>query len=154
MILIFSCQKSDTPNPVIEIPIGKLEYVKGYDLDVPEPSGLSFSQTNQSLLTVSDHTNKVYELDMTGKVTRVLGYEGKDLEGITYNPDENIIAVVEEADREVTLLDYKSGDKQGTYIITIPFGADNSGLEGISFNSNNYLRSRNDNVCNKLRHFK
>ncbi|PLW97112.1 MAG: hypothetical protein C0591_07510 [Marinilabiliales bacterium] len=133
----FSCKKNDTPVPVIEIPMGTLEFIASYDLDIPEPSGLSFGSGSETLLTVSDNTNQVYEIDLEGKIIRMLDYEGKDLEGVTYNPDKDLIAVVEETDREVTLLDYSSGNKEGTYKITIPFGADNSGLEGISYNSNN-----------------
>jgi uncharacterized protein YjiK len=137
LILFAACQEKTPPAPVIEMPMGTLEFMDSYDLNVPEPSGLSFSPGNEKLLTVSDNTNQVYEIDLTGKIIRVLEYEGKDLEGVTYNSDKDLIAVVEETDREVTLIDYGSGNKVATYKITIPFGADNSGLEGISYNSNN-----------------
>lgn len=137
LILFGACQQKDSPAPVVELPMGTLELIESYLIDVPEPSGLSFGPDKLTLLTVSDHTNHVYELDLEGKIIRELDYEGKDLEGVTYNPDKNLIALVEETDREVTLLDFSSGNKTGTYTITIPFGADNSGLEGISYNSNN-----------------
>jgi uncharacterized protein YjiK len=81
----------------------------------------------------------IYEMDMQGNVIRTLNYVGKDLEGVTYNPDLNLVAVAEEADREVTLIDYTSGDKLETYKINIQSNADNSGLEGISYNTNNKL---------------
>ena len=100
----FSCKKNDTPVPVIEIPMGTFEFIASYDLDIPEPSGLSFGPGSETLLTVSDNTNQIYEIDLEGKIIRMLDYEGKDLEGVTYNPDKNLIAVVEETDREVTLI--------------------------------------------------
>jgi uncharacterized protein YjiK len=139
LTLAHSCKKTENTVPVIEIPMGTLELIESYKVDVPEPSGLSFGPGKASLLTVSDHTNQVYELDMQGNVTRTYDYTGKDLEGVTYNPDKNLIAIAEEADREVTLLDYSSGNVEGTYEIDIQIGAENSGLEGISYNMNNKL---------------
>lgn len=139
LVLVGSCQKNDTPVPVIEIPVGTLDLVDSFTVDVPEPSGLSFGPGKTSLLTVSDHTNQVYELDLKGNVIRTYDYMGKDLEGVTFNPDKNLIAVAEETDREITLLDYNSGNIEGTFRIDIQIGADNSGLEGISYNMNNKL---------------
>ncbi|MEN8223983.1 MAG: SdiA-regulated domain-containing protein [Bacteroidota bacterium] len=139
-LLAMSCTKDSTaPYTVVETPIGELELVESYAVDVPEPSGLTFGPGHQTLITVSDHTNMVYELDLQGNIIRMLNYEGKDLEGVAYNPDENVLAIVEEADREITLLDYDSGMKLQTFKIVIPSNADNSGLEGISYNTNNKL---------------
>lgn len=140
LLLTYSCNKTtETPVPVIEIPVGVLELIDSYPVDVPEPSGLSFGPGKITLLTVSDHTNQVYELDLKGNVIRTYDYTGKDLEGVTYNPDKNLIAVAEEADREITLIDYDSGNTEGTFGIEIQIGANNSGLEGISYNMNNKL---------------
>lgn len=140
MLLFYAACKEEAPVvPVVEIPLGELELIETYALDVTEPSGLSFGPDNLTLLTVSDNTNQVYELDFQGKVLRTLDYTGKDLEGVTYNPDKGIIAVAEEADREITLIDYNSGIKIETYKIDIPIGADNSGLEGVSYNINNKM---------------
>lgn len=139
LFLLASCQKEKPVVPVVEIPIGTLELQTYFALDVPEPSGLSFGPNGNTLLTVSDHTNQVYELDLQGKIIRTLEYTGKDLEGVTYNQQQNLIAIAEEAEREITLLNYESGIKTDTYKIDIPFGSDNSGLEGISFNTNNKM---------------
>ena len=65
LFLFVPAKKTKTPTPVIEIPLGTLELINSYDLDVPEPSGLSFGTDKNTLLTVSDHTNQVYELDLT-----------------------------------------------------------------------------------------
>lgn len=139
ILFLVSCKKEKPVVPVIEIPTGELELVDYYAIDVPEPSGLAFGPNTNTLLTVSDHTNQVYEMDLEGKVIRILDYTGKDLEGVTYNWKQGLIAIVEEADREVTLLEYESGSKTETYKIDIPVGSDNSGLEGISFNPNNQM---------------
>ena len=139
LLLVYSCDKNETPVPVIEIPVGTLELIDSYTIDVPEPSGLSFGSGKMTLLTVSDHTNQVYELDLEGNVLRTYDYTGKDLEGVTYNPDKNLIAVAEEADREITLIDYNTGTTEATFGIDIQIGTDNSGLEGISYNMNNKL---------------
>ena len=137
--IMFSCKKTETPVPVIENPVGILNLIESFSLDVTEPSGLSFGPDNNTLLTVSDNTNTVFELNMQGDIIRELDYTGKDLEGVTYNPDENLIVVAEEADREITMLNYSSGDEVGNYKININVGASNSGLEGVSYNMNNKL---------------
>ena len=91
LLLVVSCQKNETSVPVIETPMGTLELIDSYSLDVPEPSGLSFGPDKKTLLTVSDHTNHIYELDLQGKVLRIFEYTGKDLEGVTYNPNEKLV---------------------------------------------------------------
>ncbi len=139
LFLAISCQKEETSGPVIEIPVGNLDLLESYELDVPEPSGLSFGPEKKTLLTVSDHTNQVYEMDLQGNIIRLMDYTGKDLEGVTYNPDNNLVVVAEEADREITFINYDSGIKLETYKIDISFGSDNSGLEGVSYNLNNKL---------------
>ncbi len=105
---------------MIEITLGKLELIEVFSVNVPEPSGLSFGPNNLTLLTVSDHTNMVYEMDLQGNVIRTLNHVGLDLEGVTYNPDEGIVAVAEEADREISFIDYDSGETLQTYKLEIP----------------------------------
>jgi len=137
LLLNNSCKDNKTSDPVIEAPIGQLEMSASFDILVPEPSGLSFGPGNNTLLAVSDNTNSIYELSLTGTLIRTIEYAGRDLEGVTYNPDKNLIAVTDERDREVALIDYESGQVRGVYKIEITIGSENSGLEGISYNSNN-----------------
>lgn len=137
LFAVFSCKDKNTPEPVIVAPVGEIEKSSSINIIVPEPSGLSFGPGKNTLLTVSDNTNRIYELDLNGNLVRSLDYTGRDLEGVTYNPDKNLIAIVDERDREVALIDYDSGQVQGVYHIEIPVGAENSGLEGISYNTNN-----------------
>jgi uncharacterized protein YjiK len=139
LMTLVSCKTGDTQNPATGYPQGDLELIGSFETLVPEPSGLAFGPGMNTLLTVSDNTNQVFELDLQGKVLRVIHYGGRDLEGVAYNPDKNLIAVVDERDREVALINYDSEQVQGVNKINISVGSENAGLEGISYNSNNKL---------------
>jgi len=106
-------------------------------LDITEPSGLSFGPGGNSLLIVSDNTNKVYETDLQGNVIRELAYVGSDLEGVTFNEGTQIVAVAEERKRQIVFLDYPNGNEQERIDIATGGSTDNKGLEGLSFNKNN-----------------
>lgn len=138
-MMLCSCKTGDTQNPVSGYLQGGLERLGSFQTEVPEPSGLAFGPGMNTLLTVSDNTNQVYELNLQGEIIRVIDFTGRDLEGVTYNPDKNLIAVVDERDREVALIHYETGQVEGVYKISISAGSDNAGLEGISYNSNNKL---------------
>ena len=56
---------------------------------------------------------------------------------MTYNPDDDLVGVVEERKREVVLLDFENGDEQARYKINVDEGNENKGLEGLSYNLNN-----------------
>ncbi len=131
-----SCKKEevdDTPSN----PPGKLEKMSVIDLDILEPSGLSFGPDANTLLIVSDNTNKVYETTLQGDIIKEFPYTGNDLEGVVYNADENIIAVAEERKKEIVLLDYENGNEIERFQINTGGSTQNKGLEGISYNPNN-----------------
>ncbi len=133
---IESCKKEeadDTPSN----PVGKLEKMSVHDLDILEPSGLSFGSGGNTLLIVSDNTNKVYETSLEGDIVRELAFEGNDLEGVTYNADEDIVAVAEERKKEIVFLDYTDGNEQERFQINTGGSSENKGLEGLSYNPNN-----------------
>jgi uncharacterized protein YjiK len=145
-----ACKKNEDTlpaDPGNTVPTGKLEKLDEFHMNIAEPSGLSFGRTKQSLFTVSDNSNKVYEMDLQGNVIRELAYTGEDLEGITCNPDDNVLAVVEERKREVVFLNYETGAEINRYKINVKEGDSNKGLEGISWNTNNrayYLLNENN----------
>jgi uncharacterized protein YjiK len=116
---LVSCQKDNIDIPVVEIPEGSLKLIHSYQLDILEPSGISFGPDRQTLLIVSDNANLVYETTLEGEVIRTLNYVGADLEGVVYNPDENIVAVAEERLREVVLVDYEDGNEFSRYHINV-----------------------------------
>ncbi len=137
LTLISSCKKDNGGDiPPIEEP-GKLEQISEFSLEITEPSGLSFGPTGNTLLMVSDNTNKVYETDLEGSVISELTYIGLDLEGVTYNTDEHYIAVVEERARQIVFLSYPEGVEKERFDITTGGNTDNKGLEGVSYNTNN-----------------
>ncbi len=132
-----ACQKEKVDIPVVEVHEGSLNLVSSYQLDIIEPSGLSFGPDGQTLLIVSDNANMIYETNLEGEIIRTLNYVGADLEGVVYNPDENIIAVAEERLREIVLMDYEDGNELNRYHINVENNIDNKGLEGLSYNLNN-----------------
>lgn len=134
--LIDSCKKENGDETPVK-PLGTLEKVNEFDLDITEPSGLSFGPGGNSLLIVSDNTNKVYETDLQGNVIRELEYVGSDLEGVTFNEGTQIVAVAEERKRQIVFLDYPNGIEMERIDITTGGSTDNKGLEGLSFNKNN-----------------
>jgi len=137
MAVIISCKKDETNDQPPVNPNGKLEKIAEYDLNVTEPSGLSFGQQGKTLLMVSDNTNKVYETDLQGNVLRELAYTGGDLEGVAFDEEKQIVAVVEERKRQVVILDYNDGEEIKRFNIITGGNGENKGLEGISFNNNN-----------------
>ncbi len=136
LTVIESCKKEEedvTPSN----PAGKIEKVNVIDLDITEPSGLSFGADGNTLLIVSDNTNKVYETSLQGELLRELDYVGNDLEGVVYNAGENIVAVAEERKREIVFMDYETGNESGRFQINTGGTTENKGLEGLSYNPNN-----------------
>ena len=138
LFTVMSCNKEGNNDlPPDDINSGKLEKVKEYNISVKEPSGLCFGPGKNTLLTVSDNSNNIYEISLTGEIIRILDYTGEDLEGITYCEESNLIAVTEERKREVVFIDYNSGAETGRYEIATGGNTENKGLEGISYNPNN-----------------
>lgn len=104
-----------------------------YRLPIPEPSGLCLSYDNETLWTVSDQNSTVYRLSLEGEILNSFTVAGIDLEGITV-VNENMLAVVLERDREIVLLDTEGNELKRVRLDLV--GEDNSGLEGITYNSN------------------
>jgi uncharacterized protein YjiK len=103
-------------------------------ISVPEPSGLDITYDRSGFWTVSDETSTIYRLDNEGNVVQQIAVNGFDLEGITVI-DEQQIAVVLERSREVLILDTAGNQIKRKQL---PLGGEaNSGLEGISYNSEN-----------------
>ncbi len=134
---IESCKKDNGNEVPPTNPAGKLELITETEINVSEPSGLAFGPNNKTLLVVSDNTNKVYETDLEGTVTRELDYTGNDLEGITFNPNDETVAVAEERKRQLVILNYSDGAERERFEIATGGNTENKGLEGLSFNTNN-----------------
>ena len=110
-----------------------LELIGQFALSIPEPSGLSFSASGSSLYTVSDETNKIYNISKTGSILNIIDFTGNDIEGISLDRDNGQIWVVEERDRKVIKLT-ADGTPTSECQLQIEQNDANSGLEGIAIN--------------------
>lgn len=134
IIFLSRCSLNETTEP--ESTNSSLKRVGTYELSVPEPSGLALHPDGKSLWTVSDRTNQVYQISLTGQVLRTLKYTGTDLEGIAYDARENCLWVAEEQTRELVKLDSAGNELERHRLLS---GADNSGIEGICLDSGHHF---------------
>lgn len=131
IVLFINCDKRNSG------PANKsLNLISSYALDVPEPSGLSFSAGNTALYTVSDHTGYVYKISLQGKLFSTITCESTDLEGVTYDEENKNIWVVEERNRRLLKLDLQ-GNTLRQISLNISGNDDNKGLEGLTINPTN-----------------
>jgi len=128
LFLVYAgCNKSDAP---VAKELNKLSHKV---LSIPETSGLSFYKYENTLLTVSDHTDRVYVISFEGEVLDSLIYDGKNLEGVVYDAEYSHIFVVEEHSNEVVQLD-TIGNELNRFEIELNNADQGHGLEGISIN--------------------
>jgi len=120
--------------PVCLLHPGKQHCIR--ELDVPEPSGLSFTSGKAALYTVSDETGSFYKITFEGKLLSTVDCNGDDFEGITYNGMDRSIWIVEERNREILKFDLQ-GNKLKTFELNIPEYSANNGPEGITVNEKN-----------------
>jgi len=102
------------------------------ELKVPEPSGLYFDKSNNTLWTVSDENSTIYNIDLEGEIINQIIVDGFDLEGITKTNDSTIVTILER-ERTVLFLD-TNGVELKKVEINLP-GEPNMGLEGVTYNS-------------------
>lgn len=136
-----SCNK-DVAIPIdgedIDNDIYDLELIDSKLLDISEPSGLSWALNQKDLIVVDDNTNKAFVIDIKGKVISEFPYIGDDTEGITIDKSNNEIWIAEEAESELIQLDHM-GNKLQSYKIDIDRDSYKSGLEGLTYDSNNKI---------------
>ena len=106
-----------------------LTLVASHAMDVSEPSDLAIDATGTILWAVTNNPDSVYQLDLTGKKTKSLGFGGQDLEGIAYDASDGTLWVAEENRREVIHLG-ADGAVLSRQSLSLT-GQPNSGLEGI-----------------------
>jgi uncharacterized protein YjiK len=122
--------------------------IKNETEELNEPSGLTLSHGNNTLWTVSDDTNKIFNLSLDGKLRKEESFEIKDdgLEGIVLDPTGEFFFVVKENSNEIIKIKVdkpKSARNQrldkmaGFYTVANYFagGEPNKGLEGITWNN-------------------
>ncbi len=139
MVIFGACNKESKIKTFIN-----LELVREIDLAVKEPSGLCYSADHNAFYTVSDNSAGVYKLSSSGALIKQLKYKGQDLEGVTVNPNNGNIYVVEERKRELVQLD-SEGNEINSRHLDIEQNDTNKGLEGVAFNpKNNHIYLLNE----------
>lgn len=129
ILLFFSaCEEEKQQNS------SKLDLLDSYQLDLPEPSGLSISHDGKSLWTVSDDESLIFNITFNGEIIDSFLVDGTDLEGITII-DDSLLAIVLEKSNEIAILNYNG--KVITKRSLELKGEENSGLEGITFDKKN-----------------
>ncbi len=116
-----------------------LEKIAEYELNIPEPSGLTIDKNSNSLWTVSDHNHTIYQIDLEGNIlfSKQIETSYSDFEGIAFDHDDNTLWICDES--ENTLLHVsRIGALISTHQIPIT-SSDNSGLEGIGLDDNSNI---------------
>ncbi|MDT3696195.1 MAG: SdiA-regulated domain-containing protein [Ignavibacterium sp.] len=112
--------------------INKIFPLEEYNLDIPEPSGITYNSKNNTLMVVSDGESNIYEIAFNGAILNSIPTSGSDMEGITLSKNCDTIFVVEEKKKLVTAFDL-SGNKITSFSVNVST-SDNHSLEGISLN--------------------
>ena len=108
-VFVLGCGAS---KPVEPKPSETLRLIATHPLDFGEPSDLAINRAGTILWTVTNHPEKVYQLDLAGNRVRTLNYEGHDLEGVVYDPSDSTLWVAEENRREVVRMHAVDDERQ------------------------------------------
>jgi len=131
LFLFISCSSESSTEPEKEPSLKEITY---YNIPVEEPSGLGLSIDGNYLWTVSDATNRVYKISLTGEILETLSYRGNDLEGIVQNPADSTLWVAEEYISHMIQIDTVGSVLDS---VRIPGAGGSGGLEGITINTSN-----------------
>jgi len=140
----FSCNNTSDPNSSSS----SLTLIEEYNIQVTEPSGLSFGKDKKTLWTVSDAPdNRIYEMDLQGNIIQTLNYIGDDFEAIGYDSLKNVLWVAEE--RKYRILEISlTGDKIVNQKIDF-VGNNINGFEGICV-GNSFYYAANEKLPIKI----
>ncbi len=119
-------------------PAPELTLIESFPLAINDPSGLVMDKSGDFLWTVSDDPGgHIHKISLTGTVLGVLSaYAGDDMEGITMNPNDGTLWIVEERLRKVIQLTTE-GEVLQEFEVFVPNQNINDGLEGITWNPHN-----------------
>lgn len=133
LLAILGCgTESDLPERKWEISL-----ISIHNLNIEDPSGLTMDASGDFLWTVSDvEGGHIYKISFEGFILGRLPYLGNDMEGITMNPNDHTLWIVEERLRQAVQLDTLGNVLQ---IVDVPVEVtfENDGLEGIAINPQN-----------------
>ncbi len=127
-MLIIGC-KTDAD---IDDSIEPLNLISDHDLNIIDPSGLTLDIPGNFLWAVSDQSGGlVYQITFEGDSIGSLKYAGNDMEGITMNPNDETLWVVEERLRQIVQLD-SQGNVLQSVEVPVEIVTENNGLEGVA----------------------
>ena len=125
------------PTPGEKNRLKRLQERASFRIRVLESSGLAPDHTGRYLWTVSDQSGgNVYKLSKDGKVIERFASGGGDLEGITQDPRDRTLWVVDEAFWEVVQFD-TLGNELTRFGVDTGARIHNQGLEGITLDPDN-----------------
>lgn len=141
LLFLISCTQKEEEEPLLN----QLSFISSHPLDVEDPSGLTIDMSGQFLWTVSDmEGGAVYSISFRGEILQQLPYRGDDMEGITMNPSDGTLWVLEERLRQVVQLDI-TGNVLQRIVIPVAVLNVNDGPEGIAINpANSHLYILNE----------
>lgn len=132
IIVCFSCQDDLDPKSEQQL---KLFVSSSYQTDIPEASGLCTVSPIGHYFAISDRPNNtIYRIDSLGNILNYYNVDASDIEGITVNPIDSTIWLVDEAESTVICLN-KFGKFLRSYLVEYGQNISNNGFEGITYNS-------------------
>ncbi len=114
------------------------DLIEKFSLGINDPSGLTLDISGEFLWTVGDNPgDSIYKISFTGEQLGVItGYEGDDMEGITMNPNDGTLWIVEEKLRQMIQLTTE-GEVLQVVDMPVEIINTNDGPEGIAWNPEN-----------------
>ena len=101
------------------------------ELDIAEPSGLTYDPNTQTLWTVNDPPgNKIYNISLEGELIETLDFVGDDLEGVAFEISTNTLWVAEEGTSEIINISLQGEELQRVELSVSQYST-GSGLEGL-----------------------
>ncbi|REL24276.1 hypothetical protein DYD21_18885 [Rhodohalobacter sp. SW132] len=129
---------SDIMQDLADARLVDLEPIAIHSLEISDPSGLTLDVSGDFLWTVSDDSGDfIYRINFEGEMLEIItGYRGDDMEGITMNPNDGTLWIVEERLRQIVQL---TTDGEVLQSVDVPVDSTNlnDGLEGIAWNPQN-----------------
>ena len=119
-----------------------LELLIVFDIPIPEPSGLVYSEARNSLFVISDSRSAIYQIDTTGRVLKAIPISATDLEGVALSRREDTLYVVEEAAYRVT--SYLSDGTKARSFVHVTGTDPSHGLEGIAIDTSYHIYLLNE----------
>lgn len=112
--------------------VNNTDEIAQYPTKIKGFSGLIFDKNKENFYAVSDY-GKIYLIDKQGHILQTLYKKGGDLEGITLDPSNQDIYVVDEQKMKVLKLNIED-KKLDTFLkIKVPNLKRNKGLEAIAY---------------------